>query len=222
MKTNFRSLWLAAALVAAGTAQTAPVPVEQEPSHHLVLKNDFVEVMRVALPAGESSLYHTHGHDGAAVELSNATIVQQKLGEAEGPKEQSKAGEIRARTVNSPYTHRLRNVGDSTFEVLDVEFLTRPKIPSGMVAGEVVAENPSARVYRWNLAPGESSVQHAHARPYLIVASVAMQLKMTSPDGRSLSEAVKAGDFHWVDSKVTHSLTNEGTEPGEIVEIELK
>lgn len=46
-------------------------------------------------------------------------------------------------------------------------------------------------------------------------------LKMTGPDGKSLSHEVKAGDIHWIDAKVTHSLANEGPTTGTIVEIEL-
>ena len=49
-----------------------------------------------------------------------------------------------------------------------------------------------------------------------------MQLRMTSPDGASLEHPVKAGDLHWVDSRVTHVLANRGTEAGVIVEVELK
>jgi hypothetical protein len=33
---------------------------------------------------------------------------------------------------------------------------------------------------------------------------------------------LKAGDFHWVDSKVTHTLANDGAAEGQIVELELK
>ena len=33
---------------------------------------------------------------------------------------------------------------------------------------------------------------------------------------------VKAGDFHWVDTAVTHTLVNEGKEKGILVEFELK
>jgi mannose-6-phosphate isomerase-like protein (cupin superfamily) len=33
---------------------------------------------------------------------------------------------------------------------------------------------------------------------------------------------VKAGDFHWVDAKVTHALSNEGPAEAQIVEIEMK
>jgi len=34
-------------------AQQAPVPVEQEPHHHVVLKNDSVLVTHVVIPPGE-------------------------------------------------------------------------------------------------------------------------------------------------------------------------
>ena len=47
---------------------------------------------------------------------------------------------------------------------------------------------------------------HTHERPYLFVAATPMHLKMTAPDGRSLLEEVKPGDFHWDDAKVTHAL----------------
>jgi mannose-6-phosphate isomerase-like protein (cupin superfamily) len=63
---------------------------------------------------------------------------------------------------------------------------------------------------------------HTHTRPYLLVAITKMPLKMTAPDGQFASHEVQAGDFHWVDAKVRHSLTNEGATPGQIIEIELK
>jgi quercetin dioxygenase-like cupin family protein len=107
-------------------------------------------------------------------------------------------------------------------DVIDIELLHRPEHPSIAVAGPVAIENPSVRVYKWQIAPATSTAMHTHTRPYLIVAVTPMQLKMTSPDGQSRSEAVKAGDFHWVNVPVTHSLTNDGTAEGQIVEFELK
>src|SRR5262249_47736233 len=101
-------------------AKQSPVPVEQEPFHQLVFQNAFVEVMRVTLPPGKSTQFHTHGHDGIAVQVSNATITQQKPGEAETPKSQGKPGDVSARTVDTPYTHRVINQGATPFEVIDV------------------------------------------------------------------------------------------------------
>ncbi len=201
-----------------------PVPVEQEPHHGVVLKNDSVIVMHVVVPPGGRTLYHVHSRDLVAVELSNAKISQQNLNEPEGAAEVTKPGDITApsATQGKPRIHRIHNFGPGSFEVLDVEFLHRPGEPSTATAAPVVAENACARVYNWTLAPGATSAMHSHTRPYLIVSVTKMPLKMSAPDGQSGSHEVQAGDFHWVDAKVTHSLTNEGTAPGQIVEIELK
>ena len=204
-------------------AQERPIPVEQEPHHKVVLKNDFVEVMHVTLAPGERTLYHTHSHDRGAVELSTSPITQQKVGEPEDPPRPTQPGDLSLAAVPSGgYSHRVHNLGSGVFEVLDVEFLERPEKPSQATAAPIAAENPSARAYRWKLEPGAKTPEHTHQRPYLIVAATPMQLKMTAPDGQSRAEQVKAGDFHWVDAKVTHVLSNEGTTPGEVVELELK
>ena len=215
----------AALLILAATsfAQDQPVPVEQEPHHKVVFKNESIEVMRVNLSPGERTLYHTHAHDRGAVELSNTSITQQKVGDVEAPANPIKPGDVSiSATPPGGYSHRVHNVGSTLFDVLDVEFLNHPEKPSDTVAGPVVGENPSARAYRWELAPGAKSAQHTHHRPYVIVAATPMQLKMTAPDGQSRTETVKAGDYHWVDVQVTHTLANEGTLPGAIVEFELK
>jgi beta-alanine degradation protein BauB len=205
------------------TFEDAPVPVEQEAHHHTVLKNDSVVVMRVTLREGERTLYHIHAHDRVAVELSNCSISQQNLNEPEGPSTPTKPGDVSASTAGStPLIHRVHNFGPGTFAVLDVEFLHRPERPSSAEAASTAGENPSARVYRWELAPGAASAMHTHARPYLIVAATKMTLKMTGADGQTMTHEIQPGDFHWIDAEVTHSLANEGTEPGQIIEVELK
>jgi len=203
-------------------AQQSPVPVEDEPHHHLVLRNDSVMVLRVKLLPGESTLFHTHSHDRVAIDLTSAAITLQKPGEPEGAPELTKPGDVAAAELNGPYTHRVHDAGAVKFEVLDVELLHRPAKASGPAAGKVEAENPSARIYKWTLAPGATSAMHTHERPYLIISATPLVLKMTDPEEKSLTHEVKAGDAHWVDAKVTHSLANEGTTVGQVVEIELK
>ena len=152
-----------------------------------------------------------------------STTTEQVTGEPEGSPSISHVGEVSADTcTHCPMTHRIHNVGSAPMDVFDVEFLQQPSHPSDSVAGPVAAENASARVYNWVLSAGATSAMHTHKRPYLIVAATPLQLKMTAPDGQSFTEHVKAGDFHWVDSIVTHTLTNEGVAEGQIVEIELK
>jgi quercetin dioxygenase-like cupin family protein len=202
----------------------APVPVEKEPLHRVVLKNESVVVIHLTLPAGERTLYHTHTHDRVAVNLSSTAITQQKLGEAEGAAVTSLPGTFSAMTLEgNSYTHRVHNVGTEDFEVMDVELLERPRATSAVADGAAVAaENPSARIYNWVLAPGATSAMHTHVRPYLIVAARGFILKMTAPDGQGFTHKIERGDFHWVQTKVTHTLENAGTSDGQIVEIELK
>jgi quercetin dioxygenase-like cupin family protein len=202
---------------------SAPVPVENEPLHHVVLKNESVVVIHLTLPPGERTLYHIHSHDRIAVPLSSTSITQQVLNDKEGPPSTSEPGTFSALTLpGSSYTHRVHNVGANPYDVLDVELLERPRTPSPVTAATVAAENPSARIYNWVLAPGSTSAMHTHAHPYLIVAATGFTLKMTAPDGASLVHELKRGDFHWVDTKVTHTLANAGTAAGQILEIELK
>jgi quercetin dioxygenase-like cupin family protein len=204
-------------------AQSKPVPVVQEPYHHVKLQNDDIVVIRAILPPGESTGYHIHSCDRTGVELSTNTTTGQKFGEAEGKPQPAVPGDVFSDSCTSePLTHRVHNVGNTTMDVIDIELLHRPTQPSASVAGPVALENPSVRVYKWVIAPGAVTAMHTHTRPYLIVAATPIQLKMTAPDGQFRAEQVKAGDFHWVTVPVTHSLANEGSAEGQIVEFELK
>jgi quercetin dioxygenase-like cupin family protein len=220
---TFSSILFCSSFIFAAQEASAPVPVENEPLHHVVLKNESVVVIHLTLPPGERTLYHIHSHDRIAVPLSSTSITQQVLKEKEGLPSHSEAGTFSALTLpGSSYTHRVHNVGANPYDVLDVEILNRPQSPSTATAATVAAENPSARIYNWVLAPGAASAMHTHVRPYLIVAATGLTLKMTSPDGQSLTHEIKRGDFHWVDTKVTHTLANAGASDGQILEIELK
>jgi len=214
---------LSALLAASAFAQEKAVPVEEEPSHKTVLKNSFIQVFRVRVEPGQVSRMHIHSHDDGAVRLSSATIVSESPGHPAGAPEKTSPGMVSARDIEKkPLTHRVRNVGTTVFEVMDVQVLKRPDGPEAPPIAPPAAENPSMRIYRYDLEPGGKSPQHAHTRPYLIVAATDMNLGMTAPDGQSMSHPVKAGDLHWIETPVTHTLVNEGKEKGILVEFELK
>jgi len=130
-------------LVAQQASAPAPVPVESEPLHKVVFKNDVVTVMHLILPPGERTQYHTHTHDRIAVTLSATSTTNQKWNEAEGSAAPTKPGDIGALTLaEASYTHRVHNVGSVAFDVLDIEPAQRPATPSPDVAGPVAAETP--------------------------------------------------------------------------------
>jgi quercetin dioxygenase-like cupin family protein len=218
-----RTILVTAVLIAMGSAQDAAVPVEVEPNHKTVFENPYVQAFRVTLPPGQSTRMHTHAHDDAAIRLSHATITQESPGQPVSAREETSPGLVSARDNETKnLTHRVNNVGETPFDVIDVQVLERPPGDAAPAMASPAAENPRMRVYRYELPAGAASPQHTHVRPYLIVAATAMDLRMTSPDGAVMEHAVRAGDMHWVESGVTHTLANGGTEKGVMVEVELK
>lgn len=209
--------------IALASLPEGSVPVEQEPHHKTVFKNEYVQVFRVNLDAGGESLMHTHTHDDAAVRLSTATVAAEAPGEPLGPPEPVYPGFVSARDNEPiPHTHRVHNIGSTVFDVIDVQVLRRPDGPAAPPISAPAAENAKMRLYRYELAPGAASPQHSHARPYLLVAATDVELRMTSPGGASMTHPVKAGEMHWVNTAVTHILANQGQQKAILVEFELK
>jgi quercetin dioxygenase-like cupin family protein len=205
------------------TAQEKAVPVEQEPLHKIVFKNDYVEVMHVTIQPGQSTMLHTHSHDSVAIRLSENTVRIDVPGKESSPALTAQVGSISTGDyAKQSFTHRVNNIGKTIFEVLDIELLKRPAGLKTAPIAASAAENGSLRAYKWTLAPGVSTPAHTHARPYLIIAATPMQLVMKAPDGSSMEHPIKAGDFHWIDNKVTHTLTNNGKESGILIEVELR
>ena len=103
--------------------ESDPVPVEQEPHHHVVFENQYVRVLDVVVKPGETTLFHTHSLDNVAVHLSDALIKRQSPGQAwiDTSVKEGAAG-FTAGTKH-PYTHRITNAGVTVFQVLDIEIL---------------------------------------------------------------------------------------------------
>jgi quercetin dioxygenase-like cupin family protein len=98
-------------------AATVDIAVEQEPHHHVLLENQYVRVLEVQIPPGESLLFHTHSYDNLSIRISGGLIRNQLLG---GP---WSGAVVFAAATTKPYTHRVQNVGTSSYHVVDVEFL---------------------------------------------------------------------------------------------------
>jgi quercetin dioxygenase-like cupin family protein len=106
------------------TRSNEPLPVEQEPHHRWAFQNQYVRVLDVLLAPGESTLFHIHSHDSIAVQLSEATIQQQVFEKNWQPALKLMPGNVRyAEGANTPYTHRVKNVGPTSFHVIDIELL---------------------------------------------------------------------------------------------------
>jgi quercetin dioxygenase-like cupin family protein len=99
-----------------------PVPVQMEPHHHIVFQNQYVRVLNVLFPVGETSLFHTHSNDNVGIPISGDKTQSQPLGGEWSEVQDVKPGAAGFRKAHGqPYTHRVRSAGQLPFHVIDVE-----------------------------------------------------------------------------------------------------
>jgi hypothetical protein len=152
-------------LIAAATAvlaqEPSSVPVDQEPHHKVVFKNDFVRVVDATFPAGYVTLNHRHDIDNVAVTISTGR---------DDAESQTRVG--RAGFSKGGYSHRVTNSGPGIMRFIDVEILKsdRPTSPAVQLPNhKLELENDRVRIYRVKLAPGESLASHTHPAGWLEV-----------------------------------------------------
>lgn len=101
---------------------TEPVPVEREPHHHFAFQNQYVRVLHVFFPVGETSLFHTHSNDNVSVAISGDKMNSQPLGGDWTEPQDVHVGEVGFHKARGQaYTHRVRSAGQLPFDVIDIE-----------------------------------------------------------------------------------------------------
>jgi hypothetical protein len=172
------------------------VPVDQEPHHKIVFKNDFVRVIDATFPAGYVTLNHTHDVDNVAVTISTGRENSGTVGRAGF----SKGG----------YSHRVTNPGPGIMRFIAVEILKtdRPGSSTAQLQHHTLeTDNDRVRVYRVKLNAGESMPMHSHAAGWL-------EVTVTGGSG--------PGTTLWHGANESSPLKVSAIAPLEIVEIEPK
>ncbi len=107
---------------ASAAGLTEPVPVDKEPHHHFVFQNQYVRVLNVLFPVGETSLFHTHSNDNVGIPISGDKTQSQPFGGEWSEAQEVKPGVAGFRKARGQaYTHRVRSAGKLPFHVIDVE-----------------------------------------------------------------------------------------------------
>jgi quercetin dioxygenase-like cupin family protein len=85
---------------------------------------------------------------------------------------------------------------------------------------QLLFENEQVRALRIVFGPGEGSVMHHHPASTLVFLTDG-QVRFHLPDGSALDFSFQAGQAQWVPA-TTHRPENAGSEPFEIIQLELK
>ena len=121
MKLFFRAgILVLAASVASAQSIPGAVLAKREPHHHMVYEDSTIRVLRVRVPAHDTTLLHQHDPDYFWISLGASTLVNAKPGAPDA-------------TVTSPdlafhysfghFAHVARNPGDGPFDNITVELL---------------------------------------------------------------------------------------------------
>lgn len=205
-------------------AAQAPVPVANEPRHHLKFENQFVRVFDVQVPPADTTLFHIHSNDYLFVSIGDATLKGELMG-AQPADLIVKDGECRY--SKATITHRVTNIGKALFRNITIEVLKSPGVGAVAAKTEVpghtlVLDNERVHVERLVIEPGKSIGTHTHSRSGLGVAVSAAEIQVSAPGKSRRTVQFKPGDFQWLDGPVTHSMKNTGKTRFEAIHIEWK
>lgn len=227
MRRAIPFILLLSAILWAQTAQT-PVPVDQEPRHHLYLANEYVRVFKVEVAPHDRTLLHQHDRDYAFVVLGDAKIINARQG-APAMEQTLKLGDTAY--AKGGFAHVAINNGETPFRNVTVE-IVKPKpdpnpepfatlVGAGMSVTQLV-NNDRVHAELYELAPGAITPLHAHKLPHLAVALSDLTLENDVVSKGKSTQAKKSGDVTWVPGDYTHTLKNVGTTPARWVTIEVK
>jgi quercetin dioxygenase-like cupin family protein len=202
----------------------SPVPVANEPRHHLKFENEYVRVFDVVVPPGDATLFHIHANDYAFVSIGYATLKAEVRGSQPGDLI-VKDGE--ARFTKGPITHRVTNVAKTPFRNITIEILKTPgpvgaPTPDTSPGHSIVLENDRVRIERLVLEPGQSTNIHTHNLSALSVFLTKSKVLVESPGAKPETIEYKPGDFRWRSAPVTHSIKNIGSSRFEAVGVDWK
>jgi quercetin dioxygenase-like cupin family protein len=205
------------------------VEITAEPSHHLVIDNEYVRVFEVEVAPHASTLMHGHRHDYIFITLGNSHIENQIQG---NPPAEVELDDGETRFVTGNFAHIARNLSDKPFRNVTIELLqNRPsqapwptetgqqKFAGGLL--NILFIKDGARVSETYLEPGAMIPSHHHDGPHLVVAVTDLNLRSNVEGGGSTPVIMKAGEAKWVPGNVTHTVTNAGTRPARLVSVEF-
>lgn len=208
-------------------AQQQAVPIEQEPRHKLVFENDVLRIFDTRIPVGDVSLFHTHSFDSAFVCIEGGETQSEELGKPIQKRPPFKAGDAWYRPhATTPLTHRVSNLGQTDFRVLDIE-LRKPLMESEVAMTKLpkefvpILENDRVRVTRLTLKPGEKTSTHTLTRAAQFVIVKASKAVFDLPRQRRLTD-YDPGDYFLVPANAERFIGNFGDKIFEAVQIEIK
>ncbi len=202
-------------------AQTV-LPVRDEPRHHNVFQNNFVRILDVRIPPGDTTQFHKHETPSVFIVLHRVKTGSEVL------VEEAKATALAPDAAisfegfyTSPRIHRVWNEDTAAFHVMDIELPDKAPQQSGapiqQKAFKLLFDEKPVRGYRLTLE-GKQRLRIAAQTSFLVVG-LTDALQPASVNNQSFN---KKGDFLFIPAGGSISFANSGGQPYAFAVLELK
>jgi hypothetical protein len=237
----FAALWFLPLPLAAQAPSV--ITMDQEPHHHLVMKNDFVKIFNVVVAPGDSIVLHRHDGDTVAIAIGDQKVT---VGIPNKPDVHQMNTDGQVRLQPSGYIHSTHVDGAGAYHTVAVELL-RPQSGDRNLCATVLAGQPlncpdapastssanytrkpqfesdQTRILLVRLLP-HKSMNIAESSGSQDASQLIVALDPATISSKSGEEAIKTllpGDFVWYDSglRPTRTLQNQSDQEARIVEI---
>ena len=215
-------------------AQNVPVPVEQEPFHAPIFRNEHVQVLAVEIPPHQTTLFHRHAHEYLTVALTDSTLTSMVAGQA--PKSSK---HLRGEAwVDEPVQHAVRNDSDTPFRAVVVTFFARqgpvqaverkpsrycnPRSAAACVDERYLFCTDRVCVSEVEMGPGAITMKHSHSTAHMVIAVTNLDMKDWI-DGYPSAHmrTQRSGQVLFLDAGITHQIEN-GPTPARMVVVSWK
>ena len=198
----------------------AQVQVSEEPRHHKVFYNDWVRVLDVHIPAGDTSLWHKHSTPSVFLILSNTKTGSEARIEPKAPAFTD--GRIWFEGFyDTARIHRVWNADDHEFHVIDMELPHKPYSiidkPFTDTAFKLLFDERPVRGYRMTLHAG--AAWHERPRKAQLVVVRVDEGAAVDVEGKALS---KRGDYVFIPAGKKLTFDNGGQAAAKLAVFELK
>jgi hypothetical protein len=203
------------------SASSQEVPVREEPRHKPVLQNQYIRLLDVWLPPGDTSLYHIHATPSLFVVLSNALTSSQIKGRP-WANELAAVGKAWYRSfVNDTLVHRVANIDTVCFHVNDIEILSAfdtsaVKTP---LPFPLLFENERAVAYQLRRSSLNKKV--LSDRGPIVAALISGTVKFHDTKAKRVT-AMKAGNYLYISPGSSFYFAASGKDTIDMVVFEIK
>jgi quercetin dioxygenase-like cupin family protein len=205
-------------------AQDAPViTMDQEPHHHLALRNGYVKVFKVEVSPGDSIVLHRHDQDTVAIAVGEQLVT---VGIPGKPDVHQKNADAQVRLQRSGYVHSTRVDGVTPYHTVAVELMhpqtsfhnvcaeilagqpldcpAPPAKPSSAYTSQLLLQSDQTLVALTRVLPHQSMKRGKSPAISIIIALDAASISTGS--SKQPDKTLKPGDFVWIDRR-----SNSGT-----------